>query len=81
MPGVVLGFPTGPLYLISSSDELLIIISPDFFSTPSSSRLSRGDTTVKQKEKQPPSPSNFGYARIPDVFVVAEFTGWKRRAK
>lgn len=34
VPGVVLGFPTGPLYLISSSDELLIIISPDFFLTP-----------------------------------------------
>lgn len=38
VPGVVPGFPTGPLYLISSSDELLIIISGSrLFSPPSPS--------------------------------------------
>lgn len=57
MAGDVPGFSTGPLYLISSSDELLIIISgslPTFFSplSPLTSRLSRGDTTVRQKEKR-----------------------------
>lgn len=50
-------FPTGPLYLISSSDELLIIISgslPTFFSprSPPVSWLSRCDTIVRQKEKR-----------------------------
>lgn len=63
MPGVVPGFPTGAAllnFLLGRTSYYYLGLARLFFSLPSTLRHSRGDTTVRQKEKRLsplPSPS------------------------